>query len=200
MVGLKGGGSAAAGQGAEPGAAASAGSAAMLQMVDRMDARPGWQRSRTRIRVVAVLCAVLAGAAVFSIFTRVRSASAPKPEPQLIASIDLTIGNPTVAFARGAARAKADIETGVLKLQTFGLAEPPSPADAAKAERLKKRYGIEWVNAGRAVTPVTQAFADGYNSVSEAEIERRHGQAVLERLKHGPDGHFLNNPGKAAQP
>jgi hypothetical protein len=163
----------------------------MLEMVDRMDARPGWRRPLKRIRVVALLCAALAGVIVFSIFDKVHAPKGEaKPEQQLIASIDLSIGNPAAAFARGETRAKADIEAGVLKLQTFGLVDPPSKADAARAERLKKRYDIVWVNAGRNMTAMTQAFADGYNSVSEPEIERRHGKDVLERLVHGEDSKF----------
>lgn len=197
MVGMKSGG-AADGQGAAPSVAASD----MLGGLGEHMSAPGkgWRRSQTRIRLLAVLLAVLAGVAVFSIFTQVRRSTAPKPEPQLIATIDLSIGNPVVAFARGETKAKADIEAGILKLQTFGLPATPSKADAAKAERLKQRYGIVWANAAREATAVTQAFADGYNSVSQAEIERRHGKAVLERLVHGEDSKFPKHRFEEATP
>jgi len=136
----------------------------------------GWRRSQTRIRVVAVLCALVAAAIVFGLFERFRvQEGEAKREKQLIAAIDLRIGNPAGAAERGEAKARADIEAGLLQLQGFGPV-------TAKAQRLKQRYGITWVSKGEAATPLTQAYADAYNRVVQSEIERRHGQDYLERL------------------
>jgi hypothetical protein len=138
----------------------------------------GWRRPQTRIRTVAVVCSLLAAATVFGLFSRFRAQEGEvKPQKQLIAAIDLRIGNPAGAAERGEARARADIEAGLLQLETFGAAVP-----AAKAQRMKQRYGITWVNKGREATPLTQAHADAYNRVMQAEIERRHGREVLDQL------------------
>ena len=136
----------------------------------------GWHRSRTGVRVVAVVCSLLAAGAVFGLFSgfRVQEGEA-KPQRQLIGTIDLRIGNPAVAAERGEAKARADIEAGLLQLQGFG-------AVTAKAQRLKQRYGVTWINKGEAATPLTQAYADAYNRIVHAEIERRHGQDYLDRL------------------
>jgi hypothetical protein len=149
----------------------------------------GWRRPRTAIRVVAVLCSLLAAAAVFGIFRQVNVGKGEAtPQRQLIAAVDLRVGNPAGAAERGEARARADIEAGLLQLQTLGPAAPPTPADAAKAQRLKKRYGITWVTKGEVATPLTQAAVDGYNRVMQAEIERRHGRPFLDELLRGEHG------------
>jgi len=138
----------------------------------------GWRRPRTAVRVVAVLCSLLAAAVVFSLFNRfgiIRGEA--KPERQLIGTIDMGIAHREL----GQIQARADIASGILKLLSFGPAEP-SPEDRARAERLKKRYGIVRVNHGETPTPQTQAYADGYNWAVKAEIKRRHGQDFLDRL------------------
>lgn len=141
----------------------------------------GWRRSRTAVRVVAVVCSVVAAAIVFSLFSQFRvQEGEAKPQRQLIGTIDLRIGNPVVAAERGEAQARLDVEAGLLQLQTFG--PPPTKADTAKAHRLKQRYGISWVHKGDVATPVSQAQADGYNRVMRAEIERRHGGELADRL------------------
>lgn len=144
----------------------------------------GWQRSRTRIRIVAVLCSLLAALIVYGLFDRFRVAQGQaKAEKQLIAAVDLRVGNPAGAAERGEAKARADIEAGLLQLETFGAAVSP-----AKAERLKQRYGITWVNKGKEATPLTQAHADAYNRVMQAEVERRHGRERLDQLLLELDG------------
>ncbi|WP_457427579.1 hypothetical protein [Roseateles sp. P5_E7] len=138
----------------------------------------GWRRSQTRIRVVAVLCALAAAAIVFSLFERFRvQEGEAKREKQLIAAIDLRIGNPAGAAVRGEAKARADIEAGLLQLEIFGEALTP-----AHIQLMKKRYGLTWVNKGKASTLLTQAHADAYNRVMLAEIERRHGRKVADEL------------------
>jgi len=138
----------------------------------------GWRRPQTRIRTVAVLCSLLAAAAVFSLFGRFRvQEGEAKPARQLIAAVDLRIGNPAGAAARGEAKARADIEAGLLQLETFGEA-----ITRAHAQLMKQRYGLSWINKGRSPTPLTQAHADAYNRVMRAEIERRHGREVADKL------------------
>lgn len=136
----------------------------------------GWRRSQTRIRVVAVLTALTAAAIVYGLFERFRVQEAEaKPERQVVASVDLRIGNPAGAAERGEARAKADIQAGLLQLQGFGTAPP-------KARELKHRYGVTWVGKGREATLLTQAYADAYNRVMQAEVEHLHGQEFLDKL------------------
>lgn len=141
----------------------------------------GWRRPRKFIRIVAVMSSLVAAAVLYGLFNQIRAGNGEaKPERQLIASVDLRIGNPIVAGERGEAKARADVEAGVLELQTFGL--PLTKADAAKAQRLKQRHGITWVHKADVATPVSQAYADGYNRVMWAEIERRHGAELAHRL------------------
>lgn len=144
----------------------------------------GWRRPRTAVRVVAVLCSLLAAAVVFGLFNRfgiIRGET--QPERQLIGTIDMGIAHREL----GQVQARADIASGVLKLLSFGPAEP-SADDLAKAERFKKRYGVARVNHGEAPTPQSQAYADGYNWAVKAEIKRRHGQDFLDRLLRELDG------------
>jgi hypothetical protein len=47
---------------------------------------------------------------------------------------------------------------------------------------MKQRYGVVWVSHSEQVTPLTTAYADGYNGVMHDEIERRHGKAVADGL------------------
>jgi hypothetical protein len=145
---------------------------------------PGWRQPRKAARVVAVLCALLAAATVFVLFDRFGIVGESKPERQLIAAVDLRIGNPAGAAERGEALARADLEQGLLQLQTLG----PDKPDAAKARRLKQRYGIVWVHKAGEATPLAQAFVDGYNRVMQAEIERRHGRELLDALLRGEHG------------
>jgi len=141
---------------------------------------PKWQRPRgiRRVHLVAVLAALAAVGVVLVMFNKfgiVQLSTAD--ERLLIAAVDLRIGNPAGAAERGEARARADIEAGLLQLQVFGA----KPA-ATQARRLKKDYGFAWVHKGKEATPLTQAFADGYNRVMRAEIERRHGRAFVDEL------------------
>ncbi|MDR7271467.1 hypothetical protein J2X20_004135 [Pelomonas saccharophila] len=138
----------------------------------------GWQRSSTRIRVVAVLCSLLAALVMYGLFERFRvSQGDSRPQRQTIAEIDLRIGNPAGAAERGEAKARMDVEAGRLQLEVFGAATP-----AARAQSLKQRYGFAWVIKGKEADSLTQAHADAYNRVMQAEIERRHGREVLDQL------------------
>lgn len=153
----------------------------------------GWRRSRTRIRIVAVLCSLLAAVIVWALFDRFRVVPGDtKPPRELIAAVDLRIGNPAGAAERGEAKARADIEAGRLRLEVFGA--PPAPA---RAKALKHPDGFAWINAGKEATPLTQAHAEAYNRVMQAEIERRHGREVLEQLM-GERGLSLAQPKEGA--
>ena len=141
-----------------------------------------WRRSR-RIHIVAALVSVLAAGSVvwlFDTFGIVRPSDAV--ERQLIASVDLRLGDPVAVGQQGEARAKADIQAGLLQLQTFAKA----PDDAAQAQRLKERLGVAWVHKTTEPTPLALAFVGGYNRVMQAEIERRHGKVVLDELLRDP--------------
>jgi len=145
---------------------------------------PRWQRKRglRKIHVVAVLSAVLAATAVVLMFNAfgVLPDGPGSGERQLVATVDLRLGTPALSRERGQARARADVEAGVLKVQRVG--PPPSKAEAARAERMKQRYEVEWVTHSDKVTPLTTAFVDGYNGVMRAAIERRHGKDVADGL------------------
>lgn len=138
----------------------------------------GWQRSRTRIRVAAVLCSLLAALVLYSLFDRFRvSQGDSRPPQQLIAAVDLRIGNPAGAAERGEAKARLDVKAGLLQLEAFG-----APVAAARAQGLKQRYGFAWLIKGKEADLLTQAHADAYNRVMQAEIERRLGREVLDQL------------------
>ncbi|MFG6462231.1 hypothetical protein ACG04Q_11685 [Roseateles sp. DXS20W] len=152
---------------------------------------PKWQQRRgvRKIHVVAVLSALLAAGVVYVLFSEFGVIEANRPgkvERQLVAAVDLRVGNPAGAAARGEARARADVEASLLQLETFGDAVTP-----AQARLAKQRYGLTWVNKGKSPTPLTQAHADAYNRVMRAEIERRHGREVADELlpmPSPPDG------------
>lgn len=162
----------------------SAKSGRLVALADEIQGQ-GWRQPRKAIRVVAVLSALLAAATVFGLFDRfgiIRGEA--KPERELIAAVDLRIGNPAGAAERGEAKARDDIEAGLLQLQALG----PDKLDAAKARQLKQRYGVSWVHKSAKPTPLTQAFAEAYNRVMLAEIERRHGPELRDELARGEHG------------
>lgn len=146
-----------------------------------------WRRPRT-IELVAAVGALLAAGSVLVVFNRLTAAAGKLggSEPQLIATVDLRLGNPVIATERGEAQAHKDIEAGLLQLQTFARVEPQSPADAERAHHWKTRYGVVWVQKRGASTSVTQAYVAGYNRVMHAEIERRHGRRVADELTPPP--------------
>jgi hypothetical protein len=182
MSGWKGGQAAAEERGHDP--ARPAGATDMLGGLADHTPTP-WRRSLTRIRVVAVLCSLLAGGVVFAIFNGVaRGRGEARPEKLLIGSIDMGIAY----REQGQTQARADIASGLLQLLFFGPDEAPTPEDAARDERLKRRYGVARVRRGDAPTPQTQAYVDGYNRVVKAEIKRRHGAPALAALMHELEG------------
>lgn len=136
----------------------------------------GWRRPQARIRVVAVLSALIAASVLYGLFESFRAQPGEtRPERETLASVDLRIGNPAGAAERGEAWAKADLKAGRLQLLGFGAA----PAEAAE---LRQRWGVRWVSKGKEATLLTQAYADAYNRVMQAEVERRHGKDVLQQV------------------
>jgi hypothetical protein len=159
-------------------------------MTDNDSGRPEvavtWRRSR-RIHIVAAIVSLLAAGSVvwlFDTFGIVRASDAV--ERQLIASVDLRIGDPAAVRQQGEARAKADIEAGLLQLQTFARKPADAAAEAEHDRRLKERLGIAWVHKTTEPTPLALAFVGGYNRIMQAEIERRHGKAALDELLRDP--------------
>ena len=146
----------------------------------------GWRRPRKAARTLAVLCALIAAGIVFGLFNRFGGAPQGdvKPARQLVASVDLSIGNPVVSAERGEGRAKADIEAGKLELHIYG--PTPGDTDAVWAKHLKRRYGITSVYKGKTGPEVALAFAEGYNRVMRAEIARRHGRELADQLMPEP--------------
>jgi len=147
-----------------------------------------WRRPRP-IQVVAAVCAVLAAGTVLVVFNRLSTAAGElggPPQPQLIATVDLRLGDPVVATERGEAQAHKDLEAGLLQLQTFDPVEPRSPAEAEQARQWQQRWGVTWVRKRGASTSVTQAYVRAYNRVMGAEIARRHGPRALAELLARP--------------
>lgn len=143
---------------------------------------PKWNRPRgiRRVHVVAVLCALAAVSVVLLMFIKFGIVRIDTSGDRLlVATVDLRLGTPALAAERGAAQARKDVEAGDLKLQTVGV---PTKADKARAERMKQRYGVVSVNRSEEVTPLATAYADAYNRVMHAEIERRHGKEVANGL------------------
>ncbi|MFT7723542.1 MAG: hypothetical protein QM788_12065 [Roseateles sp.] len=144
---------------------------------------PKWQRPRgvRPVHVVAVLCALAAAGSVLGLFNEFGVLPTDtRGERQLVATVDLRLGTPALAAERGAAQARFDVAAGELKLQTVG--PKPSRAEKARAERMTQRYGVAWVRRSEEVTPLASAYAEAYNRVMHAEIERRHGKAVADGL------------------
>lgn len=142
---------------------------------------PKWQRKRgiRKIHVVAVLSAVAAAGVVMLMFNEfgVLDSGPGGGERQLIASVDLRLGDAAGAAVRGEGKARADIEAGLLQLEVFG--EAPTPAHT---QLMKQRYGLTLIHKGKSSTLRTQAHADAYNGVMRAEIERRHGSEAADAL------------------
>jgi hypothetical protein len=145
---------------------------------------PKWQRRRgmRKIHVVAVLAAIAAAGLVLHMFSEfgVLDLGNDGGERQLVATVDLRLGTPALSRERGEAWARNDVKAGALKLLRVGPA--PGKAEAARAERMKQRYGVDWLTHSEQVTPLTTAYAEGYNSVMRAEIARRHGKDVADGL------------------
>jgi hypothetical protein len=86
------------------------------------------------------------------------------------------------AYKTGRSDAVRDIKRGILAIEEWGL-----PADFAVSHAyrriLKQRYGITARRvAGCEVDDTILGHGNGYNEVSEAEIARRYGPHLLDRV------------------
>jgi hypothetical protein len=89
-------------------------------------------------------------------------------------------GDPKVLYRDGRAEAQKDIEGGKIMLKTYGL---PAPWSEMYRSNLLSQYQIVSRSvAGCIVTDVLRESVKGYNEISLAEIERRYGTGVLERV------------------
>jgi hypothetical protein len=81
----------------------------------------------------------------------------------------------------GAAEARQDIARGHLELRSYGL---PMASNQTYVQLLRDRLGVEDNRvAGCIVTQELVDETDAYNKVMVAEIERRFGAGILERLR-----------------
>lgn len=100
---------------------------------------------------------------------------------------------PTAALVLGQADARRDLAAGKLGVETFGLLRRDH-ADFRSI--LKERYGIEiHVVAGCVVNSTITGHATGYNQIMNAEIEKRFGKNLFERVwKEIDDAREKENP------
>jgi len=88
--------------------------------------------------------------------------------------------DPQTPYLNGRAVAQMDIQSGRLMVRTYGL---PVPWFALYASNLASRYHIELrPAAGDVVTDALLENVKGYNEISEAEIDRRYGPGLLQRV------------------
>ena len=141
-----------------------------------------WPRLRP-IQIVALAGSLVAAGCVLAVFGQLTAAAGRLgAEPQVIATVDLRLGNTLLAAEQGEAQARADLDAGKLQLQAFEPAEPPPPDELARQRRWKQRYGVIWTTKAGQRTPFAEASMAAYNRVMRAEIERRHGRRVADEL------------------
>lgn len=98
------------------------------------------------------------------------------------------------AKARGRTDAQADISAGKLAIESFGL---PSPDAPVYRRLLKERYGIELRPvAGCVVDEQILGHAAGYNEVMNAEITRRHGPGLFDKVSEESRQEFQKTEGR----
>lgn len=143
----------------------------------------GWRRPRP-IQIAAVVGSLLAAGSVLVLFGRLTEAASHlgAKGPEVFATVDLRLGNTLLAAEQGQTQARADLEAGLLQLQAFEPAEPPTRDELARQRRWKQRYGVSWTVKTGQRTPFAEAFVAAYNRVMRDEIERRHGHRVADEL------------------
>ena len=88
--------------------------------------------------------------------------------------------DPKAPYLNGRAVAQMNIQNGRLIVRTYGL---PEPWFALYSSNLITRYHIELRPvAGDLVTDTLLENVKGYNEISEAEIDRRYGTGILDRV------------------
>jgi hypothetical protein len=86
-------------------------------------------------------------------------------------------------YKLGRLEAEQDIRNGKLKYKTYGLGLDWRGEPDLYKEKLWKDYGIELIAvAGCMVSDEIVENARGYNEVSLAEVEKRYGEGILDRV------------------
>lgn len=88
-----------------------------------------------------------------------------------------SLPEPSSASLRGKTQAEQDVSEGKFNVLAYGL---ESLAGKIYRETLLKEYGVGVRNLGCQTTDEDREYMNGYNQVSKAAIERRHGVGVLE--------------------
>ena len=86
---------------------------------------------------------------------------------------------PTSPYERGKLKAARDIAAGKLIIRRYG--EPIVGYDPYK-EILARDYGVELYEGGCVLTDETEKESRGYNESQIAELERRYGAGILDRV------------------
>jgi hypothetical protein len=89
---------------------------------------------------------------------------------------------------QGKLMARIDLARGHYKVLGYGYGSPARPEFA---RLLGERYGIEYDEiGGEIVSRHTVAYADGYNSVSAAAVNRRFGRDVFKEAEEEAQKHW----------
>jgi hypothetical protein len=89
-------------------------------------------------------------------------------------------GDPRAAYRDGRAEAQKDIASGKIILKSYGLPVPWS--EAYRSNLLSQYQIVSRPVAGCAVTKTLVERVKGYNEIAKAEIERRYGTGVVQRV------------------
>jgi hypothetical protein len=85
------------------------------------------------------------------------------------------------SYRQGKANALRDIEANILAVETYGFG---MNGDGGRSHLLRERYNIETrIVAGCIVNEKIVGHAKGYNEVSRAEIERRFGKDIWDKVR-----------------
>jgi len=79
-------------------------------------------------------------------------------------------------LVKGKAEARADILANRVKYYQGGIT---LPTDALQKQILKEQYSVELVGMGCVMAPPIAGLVVGYNSVSSAHLEKKHGKDVI---------------------
>jgi hypothetical protein len=99
------------------------------------------------------------------------------PQPPAAAASQIS-EDPKTRYEAGKVDAARDIKHGRLMM----LGWQRNQNAEGFAQLLKTKYGVEMSMQTGAVTAATEAYAHGYNEVASAELQRRHGNDVLDRI------------------
>ena len=99
--------------------------------------------------------------------------------------------HPQSPYLNGRAVAQMDVQRGRLRVRTYGL---PAPWLSLYSSKLLRQYQIELCPvAGDLVEPELIENVKGYNEISEAEIDRRYGPGLLDRVAKESEQAYLQS-------